>query len=105
MSNVDGTVFQNNLTRNETRLNRAMGINTKQHLSAEASYQYAKKDQSQVWQTTESDQHRNVETRNWSRRKNIQGEKDIKQDGSELYVDTGTEKTMDINNENITILN
>ena len=79
-----------------------MDIGTKQHLAAEASYQYAKKDELQVSQTTESDQpknleidakkddsdvsqitendqRKNIETKSWIRRKNIQEEKDQEQ--------------------------
>ena len=79
-----------------------MDINTQQHLKDEATYQYAKKDESQVSQTTESDQtknveidakkdepdisqitendqRKNVETKNRCRMKNIPGEKDQEQ--------------------------
>ena len=102
-----------------------MDINTQQHLKDEASYQYAKKDESQFSQTTESNQTKNVEIdakkdepdvsqitendqpKNWSRMKNIPGEKDqeqlhtdvFKQDTSELDFDTRTGKMMDITNE------
>ena len=103
---------------------------TKQHLTTEAGYPYAAKDESQVSQTiksdqpknvekdakkdeldvsqvTKNDQRKNVEIRNWSKRKNIQGQKDheqlhtddIKQDSRELDFDTGTGKMMDINSE------
>ena len=128
--NVNGTVFQSTSTRKDSRLNQAMHIATKQKLTDKASYQYAKKDElkvsqaterdqpknvgtnakedeSDVSQITENDQSKNVETRNWSRRENIQGEKvqeqldtnGIKQDGSELDFDTRTGKIMDMNHE------
>ena len=76
-----------------------MNIDTKQHLTAETSYQYAtkddlkvsqaterdqpknveinaKKDESDVPQIKENDQSKNVEPKHWSRRKDIQGEED-----------------------------
>ena len=67
----------------------------------------ANKDELDVSQVTKNDQRKNVEIKNWSKRKNIQGEKDheqlhtddIKQDSRELDFDTGTGKMMDINSE------
>ena len=129
-TNVNETDFRSNSTRKGSRLNRATTDYTKQHLTTEARYQYAAKDESQVSQTiksdqpknveidakkdeldvsqvTKNDQRKNVEIANWSKRKNIQGEKDheqlhtddIEQDSSELDFDTGTGKMMDINSE------
>ena len=67
----------------------------------------AKKDELDFSQVTTNDQRKNAEIINWSKRKNIQGEKDheqlhtddIKQDSRELDFDTGTGKMMDINSE------
>ena len=67
----------------------------------------AKKDEFALSQVTKNDQRKNVEIINWSKMKNIQGEKDheqlhtddIKQDSRELDFDTGTGKMMDINSE------
>ena len=67
----------------------------------------AKKDEIDVSQVTKNDHRKNVEIKDWSKRKNIQGEKDheqlhtddIKHDSRELDFDTGTGKMMDINSE------